>query len=96
MIARAAARSYSVVLITVRWTSTALSALSKIYGLAARAEGIGVGWVSIYHDADMREILGIPEHVEIVAYLCIGYVDELYTDRNLKSGDGAKGLSWKI
>ena len=26
----------------------------------------------------MRHILGIPDHVEIVAYLCIGYVDELY------------------
>ena len=26
----------------------------------------------------MRRILGIPDHVEIVAYLCIGYVDELY------------------
>lgn len=46
--------------------------------LAARAEGIGVGWLSIYHDEDMRRILGIPDHVEIVAYLCIGYVDELY------------------
>ncbi|MDQ0996449.1 5,6-dimethylbenzimidazole synthase [Phyllobacterium ifriqiyense] len=46
--------------------------------LAARAEGIGVGWVSIYHDNDMRQILGIPDHVEIVAYLCLGYVDELF------------------
>jgi 5,6-dimethylbenzimidazole synthase len=46
--------------------------------LAARAEGIGVGWVSIYRDKDMRQILGIPDHVEIIAYLCIGYVDQLY------------------
>jgi 5,6-dimethylbenzimidazole synthase len=46
--------------------------------LAARAEGIGIGWVSIYHDRDLRNILGIPDHVEIVAYLCMGYADELY------------------
>ena len=46
--------------------------------LAARAEGIGVGWVSIYHDDDMRRILSVPDHVEIVAYLCLGYVDELF------------------
>ncbi|MEP7454636.1 5,6-dimethylbenzimidazole synthase [Phyllobacterium sp. SB3] len=46
--------------------------------LAARAEGIGVGWVSIYHDSDMRQILGIPDHIEIVAYLCLGYVEELF------------------
>jgi 5,6-dimethylbenzimidazole synthase len=46
--------------------------------LAARAEGVGVGWVSIYHDQDIRNILGIPDHVEIVAYLCMGYADQLY------------------
>jgi 5,6-dimethylbenzimidazole synthase len=46
--------------------------------LAARAEGIGVGWVSIYHDQDVRGVLSVPDHVEIIAYLCIGYVSELY------------------
>ncbi|MGH6759986.1 MAG: 5,6-dimethylbenzimidazole synthase [Phyllobacterium sp.] len=51
--------------------------------LAARVEGIGVGWVSIFHDAEMREILSIPPHVEIVAYLCLGHVDELYDEPEL-------------
>ncbi|MDP3524358.1 MAG: 5,6-dimethylbenzimidazole synthase [Hoeflea sp.] len=46
--------------------------------LAARAEGIGMGWVSIFRDADLKAILGIPDRIEIVAYLCLGYVDELY------------------
>ena len=46
--------------------------------LAARAEGIGMGWVSIFRDADLKAILGIPERIEIVAYLCLGYVEELY------------------
>ncbi|MDP2122469.1 MAG: 5,6-dimethylbenzimidazole synthase [Hoeflea sp.] len=46
--------------------------------LAARAEGIGMGWVSIFRDADLKAILGIPERIEIVAYLCLGFVDELY------------------
>ena len=46
--------------------------------LAARAEGIGVGWVSIYQDADLRAILGVPDHVRIVAYLCVGHVEDLY------------------
>lgn len=46
--------------------------------LAARAEGVGVGWVSIFHEADVKEILGIPERVEIIGYLCLGYVAELY------------------
>ena len=47
--------------------------------LAARAEGVGVGWVSIFHDHDVRVLLGIPERVEIVAWLCLGYVEELYS-----------------
>lgn len=51
--------------------------------LAARAEGVGVGWVSIFHDHDIRAIFGIPEHVEIVAWLCLGHVDELYGEPEL-------------
>ena len=51
--------------------------------LAARAEGVGVGWVSIFHDSDIRAILGIPARIEIVAWLCLGYVDELYGEPEL-------------
>ena len=51
--------------------------------LAARAEGVGVGWVSIFHDEDIRAILGIPDRVEIVAWLCLGYVDRLYEEPEL-------------
>lgn len=42
--------------------------------LAARAEGIGVGWVSIIDHARLREILGIPPSIDVIAYLCVGYV----------------------
>jgi 5,6-dimethylbenzimidazole synthase len=51
--------------------------------LAARAEGVGVGWVSIFRDEDVRALLGIPERVEIVAWLCLGYVDQLYSEPEL-------------
>jgi 5,6-dimethylbenzimidazole synthase len=44
--------------------------------LAARAESLGVGWVSILDFDQLRELLGIPGHVVPVAYLCIGYVSE--------------------
>lgn len=43
--------------------------------LAARAEGIGVGWVSILDPERLRELLRIPAHLTVVAYLCVGYVD---------------------
>ena len=51
--------------------------------LAARAEGVGVGWVSIFRDEDVRSLLGIPERIEIVAWLCLGYVDRLYEEPEL-------------
>ncbi|HZE95969.1 MAG TPA: 5,6-dimethylbenzimidazole synthase [Planctomycetota bacterium] len=41
--------------------------------LAARAEGVGVGWVSILDNADLSRLLGLPEHVAPVAYLTVGY-----------------------
>jgi 5,6-dimethylbenzimidazole synthase len=44
--------------------------------LAARAEGIGVGWVSILAIDDLRHILRIPKHVKPIAYLCLGYVNK--------------------
>ncbi len=43
--------------------------------LAARAEGIGVGWVSILSPEALSALLGLPDSVVPVAYLCVGYVD---------------------
>ena len=46
--------------------------------LAARCEGIGVGWVSILRPRQLRQILGIPAHILPVAYLCLGYPTQFY------------------
>ena len=58
--------------------------------LAARAENIGMGWVSIFNDADLKALLEIPDTIEIVAYLCLGYVDALYTRPELEVKGWAK------
>ena len=42
--------------------------------VAARAEGLGVGWVSIFHEKALQDALGIPHHIVPIAYLCIGHV----------------------
>ena len=44
--------------------------------LAARAESLGVGWVSIFDMEELKTILRIPRRLRPVAYLCIGYVSE--------------------
>jgi 5,6-dimethylbenzimidazole synthase len=44
--------------------------------LAARTEGIGVGWVSILDPLAIKELLRIPTEAQLVAYLCLGYVRE--------------------
>jgi 5,6-dimethylbenzimidazole synthase len=41
--------------------------------LAARAEGLGVGWVSILSQERLKEILRIPSYVTVIGYLCMGY-----------------------
>ncbi|WP_411957126.1 5,6-dimethylbenzimidazole synthase [Paracoccus homiensis] len=61
--------------------------------LAARAEGVGVGWVSIFHDSDLRRILRLPDHVVPVAYLCLGHVDQLWAQPELQGRGWARRLS---
>jgi 5,6-dimethylbenzimidazole synthase len=53
--------------------------------LAARAEGIGVGWVSIFDPHELRALLRIPSHVILVAYLCLGYVSEFLARPQLET-----------
>ncbi|CAA0100146.1 5,6-dimethylbenzimidazole synthase [BD1-7 clade bacterium] len=46
--------------------------------LAARAEGIGMGWVSIFQPARLSALLNLPEGAEAIAILCIGQVTDFY------------------
>lgn len=61
--------------------------------LAARAEGVGLGWVSIFRENEVKDILGIPPRVQIIGYLCIGYVDALYAKPELEVKGWRKRLS---
>ncbi|HXE45909.1 MAG TPA: 5,6-dimethylbenzimidazole synthase, partial [Conexibacter sp.] len=57
--------------------------------LAARAEGLGVGWVSFYRPEDLRALLGMPARVDPIAWLCLGWPDE----RPVRPGLEAAGWS---
>lgn len=60
--------------------------------LAARAEGLGVGWVSFYRPEDLRALLDMPERVDPIAYLCVGWPDE----RPVRPGLEAAGWSSRV
>lgn len=57
--------------------------------LAARAEGLGVGWVSFYRPAELRKLLSVPTRVDPIAYLCLGWPDERPTRPGLEAAGWA-------
>ncbi len=63
--------------------------------LAARSEGIGVGWVSILSNKILKQVLNLPEHVVPVAYLTLGYVTEFAKKPDLESAGWLPRLDLK-
>nr|WP_062215479.1 nicotinate-nucleotide--dimethylbenzimidazole phosphoribosyltransferase [Streptomyces sp. NBRC 109706] len=66
--------------------------------LAARAEGLGVGWIGFLDERELVRTLGLPEHLEVVAYLCVGYVDAFPDEPEPDRGGAAhrRPLSWVV
>ncbi len=57
--------------------------------LMARALNIGLGWVSILDEKQVLNTIDAPKNSKLIAYLCIGYVDQFYDEPELKK------LGWK-
>jgi 5,6-dimethylbenzimidazole synthase len=51
--------------------------------LAARAHGVGMGWLSIVNPQRIKAILEVPTSWTLVAYLCLGYAEEEHLDPEL-------------
>ncbi len=70
--------------------------------LAARAEGLGVGWVSFFRERELAALLGsrvgMPQHLEVVAYLCLGHVSAFAAEPELQSAGWARRrpLEWAV
>jgi len=60
--------------------------------LAARAEGVGVGWVSILRPDEVKAILEIPERIVLIAYLCVGFIEQSYDRPELEVKHWAERL----
>jgi 5,6-dimethylbenzimidazole synthase len=66
---------------TIRYSVVA--AIQTLW-LGARAEGLGVGWVSILDPAAVHETLDLPGGWRFIAYLCIGWPEEEHDDPELE------------
>lgn len=54
------------------------------FWLAARAHGLGVGWVSILTPDEVKSVLDVPQAWRLVAYLCVGWPVEIHDDPELE------------
>jgi len=62
---------------------SAVCAVQNLW-LAARAEGVGVGWVSVLDKDALKKLLKIPADIVPVAYLCLGYIDHFSAEPDLE------------
>jgi 5,6-dimethylbenzimidazole synthase len=60
--------------------------------LAARAEGLGMGWVSLFEPDNLAHLLGMPAGSEPVAILCLGHVQDFYPKPMLELENWASKL----
>ncbi len=62
----------------------------SFYRLAARAEGLGMGWVSLFCPVQLAQLLGMPEGSKPIAVLCLGPVHAFYDKPMLQSENWAR------
>jgi 5,6-dimethylbenzimidazole synthase len=53
--------------------------------LMARALNIGIGWVSILDEKKVLQSINAPKNSQLIAYLCVGYVDKFYEESELRT-----------
>lgn len=59
--------------------ASAACAIQNLW-LAARVEGLGMGWVSLFEPAELATLLGLPEGASPIAVLCLGPVEGYYAE----------------
>lgn len=60
--------------------------------LAARAEGLGMGWVSMFDPAKLSALLSLPDDAKPIAILCLGHVDDFYSAPMLEQENWRQGV----
>lgn len=60
--------------------------------LTARAHGLGLGWVTLFEPAELAALLGLPDGVETLGWLCLGWPDERPPEPGLQRAGWSKRL----
>lgn len=71
--------------------ASAACAIQNLW-LAARAEGLGMGWVSLFDPAELGRLLSMPTEARPIAVLCLGHVDAFYDRPMLEQEHWAERL----
>lgn len=71
------------------WSCAA--AIENIW-LTARAHGLGLGWVTLFEPSDLAELLGLPDGVETLGWLCLGWPDERPPEPGLERAGWSRRL----
>lgn len=72
--------------------ASAACAIQNLW-LAARAEGLGMGWVSMFEPEELGHLLGMPEDACPIAILCLGHVERFYDRPMLEEEHWAERLA---
>lgn len=60
--------------------------------LTARALGLGMGWVTLFEPSDLQDLLGLPDGVETLGWMCLGWPDELPPEPGLQRAAWSRKL----
>lgn len=60
--------------------------------LTARAHGLGLGWVTLFEKAELADLLGLPDGVETLGWLCVGWPDERPPEPGLERAGWSRRL----
>ena len=60
--------------------------------LTARAHGLGLGWVTLFEPAELADLLGLPDGVETLGWLCLGWPDERPPEPGLERAGWSRRL----
>ena len=71
--------------------ASAACAIENLW-LAARAEGLGMGWVSIFDPQELAQLLHMPEGAHPLGVLCLGPVQAFYSEPMLQQEKWAKRM----